>query len=145
MVYPPLSAQLIASSTTLIGMMFISLLFLLQLRRIRAPRPPRAIAAARPVLYGQILGADAEGDADDAEELELIVPAGVVQGVRVPYVEQAGGDDGPHGEEGLEGSAAAQRGGVPSGDAPLAPAADTDAVQPLEPDAERRGSTDVDV
>lgn len=90
--YPPISAQLIASASTLLGMMFLALTFLAHGRRPRAPRAPHTnIAAARPVLCGQILGAQSNaGELADAEELELIVPSAVVQGVRIPSLEGRG-------------------------------------------------------
>mmetsp|Transcript_16410 Transcript_16410/g.41387 ORF Transcript_16410/g.41387 Transcript_16410/m.41387 type:complete len:190 (+) Transcript_16410:1-570(+) len=88
--YPPISAQLIASACTLIGMMFISLTFLASMRRLRQPREPRRIATARPVIYGQILGGELQPvEAGDMDDLELNAStAALVHGIRI-YMDDA--------------------------------------------------------
>ena len=101
--FPPVSAQLIASACTLVGMMFLSFTFLATIRRARAVGPRVMVPSGEPVLYGQILGTPL-GDARepaDAEELELIVPGAVVQGVRLPAMndDAVGDGDEERGEE----------------------------------------------
>jgi uncharacterized membrane protein YgcG len=92
---PPLSMQIMASCGSLLAMAFISCTLLAHLRQGRAPRRPRTIAAARPILYGHLPGAPPEYDEPaPLEEIELLDTIEVVHGVCLsadnPHSDSAG-------------------------------------------------------